>query len=163
MSRLRYGDLVRNEDGMHGILVTEPGVDTATVGVAFGNGLEELVSLARLASVPLIAAGVQREPRANFREWIVPREQPVTRAIHAFAGRDALGTSFDIDGAILGLILSLARVVATMPEERFDDITKAEFVESIARMLKHGGNDADGRGVSGSNGRDGRGNATDPH
>jgi hypothetical protein len=133
---LRYGDLVRNDQGMHGILMSQPDEKRQLVTVAWGNGLEErLVQVSTLKGVELHQDG--RASFINFREWVVRNGTPVERALDAFAGTPGLSDIPQFHGATLALFMLLASMVAAIPEVAFNEsLTRAEYLDSIAQLLK---------------------------
>jgi hypothetical protein len=129
---LRYGDLVYTDQAEPGIVLSHD--PSGPIELAMGNGLQLTVPRHRLEPIPLSMDAT--EP-ANFAEWVGRQRQPVDRAVYGFMGNskppDVQGD--DYDAAVIGLFVSLARMVANMSDAAFGDMTKAEYLESITSLL----------------------------
>lgn len=139
---LRYGDLVYTDQAEPGIVLSHD--PDGPFLLAMGNGVEMTAPRHRLEPVPL---AIDATEPANFGEWVAQQRQPVDRAICAFMGnaKTPIEQGADHDMAVIGLFVSLARIVARMDSAAFGDMTKAEYLDSITTMLGRGAKDGDRR------------------
>lgn len=130
---LHFGDLVVGPDGMPAILLAPVDPDDhGEVPVAMARGTEEMVSPVGLLPVPS-AHGAPHA--ANFAEWIVPMALPHNRAVYAFMGRGLTVDDADYDRAAIALVNLLVPIVAALPPESFEEVTKREYLRTLTRVL----------------------------